>query len=78
MERVYVLAKIDANSLEKVLDHLKKIQGITAADAVTGPYDMLICLEGDNVARMLSSVVRDIRQIPGILSTETLVVIGLD
>jgi len=78
MERVYVLAKIDSNSLEKVLASLNKMGGVTAADPVTGAYDMLICLEGDSVARILSSVVRDIRQIPGIISTETLVVIGLD
>lgn len=75
---MYVLAKVDANALGNAVAELAKITGIKAADAVTGPYDMLICIEGENVARILSTVLRDVRQIPGILSTETLVVINLE
>ena len=78
MERVYILAKINADSLESVLAELGKVDGVKAMDAVTGSYDMVICLEGDNIARMLSTVVREVRNIPGVLATETLVVIGLD
>ena len=78
MERIHILAKVDAGSLEGVLEELRTITGIRTTDAVTGPYDMVITLEGESVARMLSTVIREIRSIPGILSTETLVVINLD
>ena len=77
MERIYILAKVDASSLEGILDGLKSFDGIMAVDAVTGPYDLLISVEGESVARMLSTVVKEIRNIPGIMSTETLVVIDL-
>jgi hypothetical protein len=39
---------------------------------------MVVCIEGDNIARMLSTVVKEVRNIPGIITTETLVVIGID
>ena len=78
LERIYILAKVDANTLETILNRLQSQEGIKTVDAVTGPYDLLISLEGESVARMLSTVVKNIRNIPGIISTETLVVINLD
>ena len=78
MERIHILAKVDANTLETISNRLESLEGIKTVDAVTGPYDLLISLEGESVARMLSTVVRNIRNIPGIISTETLVVINLD
>jgi DNA-binding Lrp family transcriptional regulator len=78
LERIHILAKVDAGSLEQIIEKLRKVDGITTTDAVTGPYDMVISLEGDSVAKMLSTVIRKIRSIPGIIFTETLVVINLD
>jgi len=78
MERIHILAKVDTDSLEMVVDSLKKVDGITKMDAVTGTYDLLMCLEGESVARMLATVVREIRSIDGIVSTETLVAIQLE
>ena len=78
MERIHILVKVDASSLEQVVRDLGKVDGITTSDAVTGPYDMLLTIEGESVARMLSTVVRTIRGIPGITSTETLVTINFD
>jgi DNA-binding Lrp family transcriptional regulator len=78
LERIHILAKVDAGSLEDIIEKLRKINGIKTTDAVTGPYDMVISLEGDSVAKMLSTVIRKIRSIPGIIFTETLVVINLD
>ncbi len=78
MERIHILAKVDSDSLEMVVDSLNKVNGITEMDVVTGTYDLLMCLEGESVARMLASVVREIRSIDGIMSTETLVVINLE
>ena len=78
MERIHILAKVDADSLEGVVEELRTIAGIRTTDAVTGPYDMVITLEGESVARMLSTVIREVRNVPGIISTETSVVINLD
>gem|GEM_PF-432378 len=78
MERIYVLAKINADSLQETIAGLHKVKGVKAVDSVTGSYDMVVCIEGDNIARMLSTVVKEVRNIPGIITTETLVVIGID
>lgn len=78
MERIYVLAKINADSLDTTVSRLHKVKSVKAVDTVTGSYDMVVCIEGDNIARMLSTVVKEVRNIPGITTTETLVVIGID
>jgi DNA-binding Lrp family transcriptional regulator len=78
MERIYVLAKISADSLETTVSQLHKVKGVREVDTVTGSYDMVVCIEGENIARMLSSVVREVRNVPGIITTETLVVIDMD
>ena len=78
MERIYVLAKINADLMDDTVAGLYKVKGVKAVDSVTGSYDMGVCIEGDNIARILSTVVKEVRNIPGILTTETLVVIGID
>ena len=78
MEKIYVLIKVDAGSLETVYGDISAMKGIKVVDAVTGPYDLFVIIEGESVATMLGQVVRDIRAIEGIISTETLVTLKLD
>lgn len=78
MERVYVLAKIHSDTFEATMAELHKVKGVKTVDTVTGSYDMVVLIEGESIAKMLSTVLKDVRYIPGIISTETLVVIVND
>ena len=78
METIYVLIKVGTGHLETVVDMVKTLKGIGHVDVVTGTYDIIVTINGDNVARMLSQVVNDIRSLEGIKSTETLIALKID
>ncbi len=78
METIYVLIKVGTGHLEKVVDMVKTLKGIGHVDVVTGTYDIIVTINGDNVARMLSQVVNDVRSLEGIKSTDTLIALNID
>lgn len=78
METIYILAKVDASHAESIINTLEKVEGVKFAHAVTGPYDVLICMEGSSMAKLLSRSLKEVSRLEGIRSTETLVAIKFD
>jgi len=77
METVYVLVKLQPGVVEDIKKQIEKIQGVVEVSAVTGPYDLIVKIEGDYITDVLSVVVRDLRKLSGITSTETLVAVKM-
>jgi len=77
METIYILAKVDVAHAESIIGNLSRIDGVKFAHAVTGPYDVLICMEGPSMAKLLSRSIKEISRLEGIKSTETLAAIQL-
>ena len=73
-----MLAKVDASLVEAVMAAVVDVEGVDEIHAVTGPYDLLVRMKGESVARLLSRALKDISSIQGIQCTETLVSINLD
>ncbi|PKK81661.1 MAG: AsnC family transcriptional regulator [Thermoplasmata archaeon HGW-Thermoplasmata-2] len=77
METIYVLVSVSSGKLEDVLGAARKIEGVKEAHAVTGRYDIIIKMEGRNLAALLNTVVKEIRKIGGIEDTESLIAVDL-
>lgn len=77
METVYVLVKTEPGLLEGILAELKDKTQVTEISAVTGAYDIIIKVSGDYITDALGVVVRDIRKIKGVVSTETLIAVRM-
>jgi len=77
METVYVLVKSEPGLLESVLAELKAKSKVTEIAAVTGAYDIIVKVSGDYITDALGIVVRDIRKIKGVVSTETLIAVRM-
>lgn len=77
METVYVLVKTEPGLLEGILGELKDKSQVTEISAVTGAYDIIIKVSGDYITDALGVVVRDIRKIKGVVSTETLIAVRM-
>jgi len=76
MESVYVLIKTDSTSMEEVAASLMALERVSRVDAVTGVYDIIAIVEGEYVTDALNTVVKEVRKIKGVTSTETLVVMN--
>jgi len=73
----YVLIQTDIGKAAHVADELDGIDGVTQAEAVTGPYDVIVQVEAPSMNDLGRMVVRDIQQIAGITRTITCPVVRL-
>jgi len=77
LETVYVLLKTEPGKLEDIIKALKQLEGVREAAPVTGAYDIIVRIDGEFITDALGVVVKEIRKIPGIQGTETLISVKL-
>ena len=73
----YVLIQTEVGKAANVASAVRSIDGVVAADDVTGPYDVIVRTEGatlDDIARM---VVKQIQAVEGITRTFTCPVVNI-
>mgnify|MGYP000663301876 CR=1 FL=1 len=69
---IYVLIVCEIGRESEIRDALEKIRGVTEAKTVYGEYDVVARLETQSL-RELDEIVTNIRKIPGIVRTITLI-----
>ena len=69
--RAYVLIQTEVGKAADVATAIAAIDGVTAADDVTGPYDVIATAEADTVDDLGKMVVSRVQLIDGITRTLT-------
>ena len=77
MVEAYVLIQTEVGKAKVVADQVRLIDGITSADDVTGPYDVIVRAEADDVDHLGRLVVASIQAINGITRTLTCPIVHL-
>ncbi|MDI6707715.1 MAG: Lrp/AsnC ligand binding domain-containing protein [Candidatus Thermoplasmatota archaeon] len=77
MEFVYVLIKVASGTVESVASKIAEFKNVKEVSIVTGAYDIIAKIESEYITDILTTVVRGLRQVEGVVSTETLVVVKL-
>jgi len=72
MATAYVLINCDLGSEEQIIEELKHISDVKEIHGTFGAYDILAKVESDTVENLRETITGDIRKIPRILSTLTL------
>ena len=75
--RAYILIQAEVGRAAQVAGQVRDIDGVTAADDVTGPYDVIAQSEAANVDELGKMVVSRIQLIEGITRTLTCPVVNL-
>ncbi len=73
----YILIQTDVGRAADVAVAAGEVEGVVAADDVTGPYDVIVRAEAENVDALGQLVVARIQAIPGITRTLTCPVVRL-
>jgi DNA-binding Lrp family transcriptional regulator len=68
-----VLVKMIPGKEKQVLTKLRTIKEVVHMSAVFGRWDLVLDMETNDLEQLSNVVVTEIRNIPGVLSTETLV-----
>ena len=77
MVEAYVLIQTEVGKAAQVAMSVDKIDGVTVAQAVTGPYDAIVHASAEDVDALGKLVVAKIQAIEGITRTLTCPVVKL-
>lgn len=68
-----VLVRLMSGKESQALTRIKGTKGVAHVSAVFGRWDLVLDMETEDLPSLSNTVVHDIRSIPGVLSTETLI-----
>ena len=77
MVEAYVLVQSEAGKAGQVTENLRKVPAVISVEAVTGPYDLVVRIEADNVDLLARLVVGRVQVVEGIARTLTCPIVSL-
>jgi DNA-binding Lrp family transcriptional regulator len=77
MVHAYILIQTEVGKAAAVADEVRAVTGVTEADDVTGPYDVIVRAEAETVDDLGKLVVARIQSVEGITRTLTCPVVHL-
>ena len=69
--KAFVLIETAVGKTREVAEALQKVGGVTSVDLVTGPYDLIVILEANDLGSVGDTVTGSIHTISGIVRTVT-------
>jgi DNA-binding Lrp family transcriptional regulator len=73
----YILIQTEVGKAAQVAKEVSAIRGVTSAEDVTGPYDVIVRAEARNVDELGKLVVAKVQAVEGITRTLTCPVVNL-
>jgi DNA-binding Lrp family transcriptional regulator len=73
----YILVQTEVGKAAQVAERIAQISGVTQAEDVTGPYDVIVRAQAENVDDLGRLVVAQIQAVEGITRTLTCPVVRL-
>jgi len=77
MVQAYILVQTNVGKAAEVALAIRQIPGVTLAEDVTGPYDVIVRTEADTVDQLGQLVVARVQSVPGITRTVTCPVVNI-
>ena len=76
MVHAYVLIEMVAGQSRSLVDTLTGMSGVRDVVRVTGPYDVIVVMEGDDLDQISNFVTDSIHTLKGVARTTTCVSLG--
>ena len=75
--KAFVLCKLIAGLEQKAVNQIRTVKGVTDVFPTFGSWDAVLTAEADTIDKLSGLIVREIRGIHGVQTTETLVTTNL-
>lgn len=69
--KAFILVETVAGRNKEVVNELRQLEGVKSVDIVTGPYDIIVVVEGETLDEIGELVTDKIHPIPSISRTVT-------
>jgi DNA-binding Lrp family transcriptional regulator len=73
--KAYVLLRTAPGMTKAIYAALRVSPAVESVEMITGPYDLIVALEGESANELLTTVMREIRPAAGVRDTMTCMVI---
>jgi DNA-binding Lrp family transcriptional regulator len=70
-----VLVNTDLDSQTRVIENLRKVEGLQEAHQVYGVYDLFVKIKANSIERLKEIIQLNIRRLEGVTSSLTLMII---
>ncbi|SIO84974.1 Lrp/AsnC family transcriptional regulator [Nocardiopsis sp. JB363] len=77
MVQAYILVQTEVGQAAKVAERIRGIDGVEKANDVTGPYDVIVQAEADDIDALGTLVVARIQRLDGIARTLTCPIVNI-
>ena len=74
--KAYLLVETAVGKTREVANTLRELNGIETVDVVTGPYDIIAVISGDDMSVVGNLVTEGIHTVQGVVRTVTCVAVG--
>ncbi len=74
--KAYLLVETAVGKTREVANTLRELNGIETVDVVTGPYDIIAVISGDDMSVVGNLVTEGIHTVTGVVRTVTCVAVG--
>ena len=74
--KAYLLVETAVGKTRDVANTLRELDGIETVDVVTGPYDIIAVISGDDMSVVGNLVTEGIHTVTGVVRTVTCVAVG--
>lgn len=75
--QAYILVQTNVGKAAEVAEAIRALDGVTVAQDVTGPYDVIVQAEAHSVDELGQLVVAKVQNVPGITRTVTCPVVNI-
>lgn len=75
--QAYILVQTTVGKAAEVAEAIRQLPGVTLAEDVTGPYDVIVRAEASNVDELGQLVVAKVQKVAGITRTVTCPVVHI-
>ena len=69
--KAFILIETVVGRIKEVVSTLQQLEGVKSADCVTGPYDIIAVVEGENLNEIGLLITNKIHPVAGISRTVT-------
>lgn len=75
--KAFVLCKLVAGQEQSAMQKIRAIEGVGDVHVVFGGWDLILSAEADTMDKLSTLVISQIRTVPGVAASETLVTTSL-
>ncbi|MEI2732671.1 MAG: Lrp/AsnC ligand binding domain-containing protein [Dermatophilaceae bacterium] len=75
MVQAFILIQTEVGKAAQVAESIRAVAGVSSAEDVTGPYDVIARVEANTVDELGKLVIAKIQDVPGITRTLTCTVV---